>query len=101
MTADDFAFFEHSICKRGRGWRWSVTDRSKKLVLAGREKSQSAAYYKAARAIFEMLLTAPYRGRLTSERITRHGRVSASSEQQQLRLGCGQPASVRKRQSEF
>jgi hypothetical protein len=66
MTDGDFAVFEHSISHRRRSWQWSVTDHLGNLVLAGREPSLAAARYAAARAIFQMLLTASYRSRLTS-----------------------------------
>jgi len=61
MNAGDFALFDLSIQRRGRGWRWSVIDRSGTPLLAGSECSRTAARYKATRAVFQMLLTAPYR----------------------------------------
>jgi len=67
MAFGDFALFDHSICRRGRSWRWSVSDRSGSPLLAGDERSRSAAQYMAARAIFQLLSTAPYRSRMRSE----------------------------------
>ncbi|RZM94005.1 hypothetical protein CWO91_39715 [Bradyrhizobium genosp. SA-3] len=63
MTSADFALFEFSISRRGRTWRWSVSDQCGNLLLAGNERSRPGAQYMAARAIFQFLLTAPYRNR--------------------------------------
>lgn len=65
MIAGDFALFDLSIYRRARAWRWSVMDRSGAPVLTGSERSKSAAQYMAARAVFQLLLTAPYRNRIS------------------------------------
>lgn len=65
MNAGDFALFDLTIQRRGRGWRWSVIDGSGTPLLTGTECSRTAAHYKATRAIFQMLLIAPYRVRIS------------------------------------
>ena len=67
MAADEFAFFECKITKRSRVWRWSVSDQSAILIMTGVERTNAEAQYKAARAIFQLLLTAPYRIRTVAE----------------------------------
>lgn len=67
MVFGDFTLFDLSICRRGRAWRWSVFDQSGKLLFVGDERGRSAAQYMAARAMFQLLLTAPYRSRIRSE----------------------------------
>lgn len=67
MAFGDFALFDISICRRGRTWRWFVSDRCGSPLLAGDERSRTAAQYMAARAMFQLLLTAPYRSRMRSE----------------------------------
>ena len=42
--------------KWGR-WKWSVCDSGGKVIVVGRENSRTAARYKAARALFELLLS--------------------------------------------
>lgn len=65
MLAGDFALFDLSVYRRsrgrGRGWGWSVVDRYGNPVLTGSERSRTAAQYVAARVVFQLLLTAPYR----------------------------------------
>jgi hypothetical protein len=63
MTADEFARFDCVITKRGRVWRWAVSDQAGSLVMAGAGSSRLEAKYLAARAIFQLLLTATYRSR--------------------------------------
>jgi len=49
--------YEMMIERRWGRWSWSVCDSGGKVIATGREKSRSAARYKAARALFELLLT--------------------------------------------
>lgn len=67
MRVGDFALFDLWIDRRGRGWRWSVSSPSGDLLLVGRERSRSAARYMASRAMFQLLLTAPYRNGMRSK----------------------------------
>lgn len=67
MTVSEFALFDWAFTRRGRVWRWSVSDRSGNLLLVGSERSRSAARYVAARAVFQLLLAAPHRSRIGSE----------------------------------
>jgi hypothetical protein len=51
--------FDLIISKRGRSrWEWRVCDLSSgRLIMAGGEKSRSAARYESARALFLLLLS--------------------------------------------
>jgi hypothetical protein len=58
---DQLPVFEALLKKRGRVWRWwCVCTTEGQVVMHGVENSRSAAKYKADRAIFLMLLCAPY-----------------------------------------
>ena len=48
---------EFVIIKRRRNYCWQVRDQSGKLVATGREKTRSAARYRAYRALFLVLST--------------------------------------------
>jgi hypothetical protein len=58
MVTGDLPFFELSISRRGRTWRWRVADQSGNIELGGGERSRAAARYFATRAFFHLLLTA-------------------------------------------
>jgi hypothetical protein len=57
---DQFPVFELVLKKRGRIWRWSVCMSEGAVVMKGSDSSRPAAKYKAARALFQLLLSAPY-----------------------------------------
>jgi hypothetical protein len=57
---DQFRFFDTTVCKRRRAWRWFVTTTEGKLVMCGSEASRPAAKYQANRAMFLLLSAAPY-----------------------------------------
>lgn len=61
MLPDRFSVFEIAVNKRGRNWRWSICTAEGRLVMLGTEGNRSAARYQANRALFLMLLSAPYR----------------------------------------
>jgi hypothetical protein len=52
--------FEALLKKRGRLWRWSVCTLEGRVVMQGAESRRTYARYKANRALFLMLLCAPY-----------------------------------------
>ena len=52
--------FEALLKKRGRVWRWSVCTAEGHVVMQGAESRRASARYKANRALFLMLLCAPY-----------------------------------------
>ena len=52
--------FETLLKKRGRVWRWSVCTVEGRVVMQGAESRRASARYKANRALFLMLLCAPY-----------------------------------------
>jgi hypothetical protein len=58
---DQFPLFEVVVKKRGRRWRWSVCTNAGDVLMLGSESVRPAAKYKAARALFQLLLSAPYR----------------------------------------
>jgi hypothetical protein len=58
---DQFPVFEVHLKKRGRKWRWCVCTSEGYVVMLGSEGSRPAAKYKAHRALFLLLLSAPYR----------------------------------------
>ena len=59
---DKFQIFEAFLEKRRRGaWRWSVCSAEGKVIMQGSDISRPAARYNANRALFLLLLTAPYR----------------------------------------
>ena len=49
--------YEMNLNRKWGWWEWRVSDRSGKVAMFGREFSRPAARYKAARALFELLLT--------------------------------------------
>jgi hypothetical protein len=49
--------YEMNLNRKWGWWEWRVSDRSGKVAMFGREFSRPAARYKAARALFGLLLT--------------------------------------------
>jgi hypothetical protein len=80
---DQFPVFEALLKKRGRVWRWSVCTTEGLVVMNGTENSRPAAKYKADRALFLMLLCAPYQSTRLSDRdgtgCNRSGRSRSTS----------------------
>nr|AWL98815.1 hypothetical protein CIT40_01430 [Bradyrhizobium amphicarpaeae] len=65
MVRPEFPTFEVALVQRKRKrWGWSVCTSEGAVVVRGRESSRHAAKYQAERALFMLLLTAPYRSRL-------------------------------------
>jgi hypothetical protein len=59
---DQLPVFELALKKNGRtSWRWCVCTTAGNVVMQGLECSRRAAKYKAHRALFLLLLSAPYR----------------------------------------
>jgi hypothetical protein len=63
---DRFPTFEVVLKKRGRKWRWCVCTTEGIAIMRGSEGNRTAAKYQADRALFLLLLTAPYRLRRLS-----------------------------------
>jgi hypothetical protein len=61
-----FSVFEIVLKKRGRKWTWRVRTTEGKAIMQGAEANRAAAKYQADRALFLLLLTAPYRLRRVS-----------------------------------
>jgi len=55
-----FPVFEMNLTKRGRAWRWRISSTEGDVVMQGSESSRPAAKYRADRALFLLLLSAPY-----------------------------------------
>jgi len=72
---DQLPVFELALTERGRTWRWRVCTTEGAVVMQGSEGSRPAAKYKADRALFLLLLSAPYRSiRLSTPRSPEYGR---------------------------
>ena len=63
---DRFPTFEVVLKKRGRRWRWYVCTTDGMVIMHGSEANRTAANYQADRALFLLLLAAPYRVRRPS-----------------------------------
>jgi len=61
VTSDQFQIFEVVLKKRRRKWLWRVSTTDGDAVIEGSESSRPAAKYHANRALFLLLLSAPYR----------------------------------------
>jgi hypothetical protein len=61
VTSDQFQIFEVVLKKRRRMWLWRVSTTDGDAVIGGSEGSRPAAKYNANRALFLLLLSAPYR----------------------------------------
>jgi hypothetical protein len=48
--------YEMKVSRKRIGWEWRVSDLSGRVAVAGREISRSTARYKAAHALFQLLL---------------------------------------------
>ena len=79
--SDQFHVFEVVLKQRGRRWLWEVRTTEGRLVMKGLETYRFAASYVANRALFLLLLSAPYRARLSDLAIQAHqdARVRRSS----------------------
>jgi hypothetical protein len=61
VTSDQFQIFEVALEKRRRRWLWRVFTTDGDAIIEGSESSRPAAKYNANRALFLLLLSAPYR----------------------------------------
>jgi hypothetical protein len=61
VTPEQLQFFEVVVKKRRRKWLWRVSTIDGDAVIEGSEGSRPAAIYNANRALFLLLLSAPYR----------------------------------------
>jgi hypothetical protein len=61
VTSDQFQIFEVVLKQRRRKWLWRVSTTDGDAVIEGSESSRPAAKYYANRALFLLLLSAPYR----------------------------------------
>lgn len=58
---EQFSIFETVLNKRNQTWKWSVWTAQGDIVMHGSERTRAAAKYSAERALFLLLLSAPYR----------------------------------------
>jgi hypothetical protein len=75
MAVDKFSLFDSAVIRRGRLWRWAISDQSGNLAMVGAERSKTEARYKATRALFQLLLTAPYRSQ--SDRVNNRSETAS------------------------
>jgi hypothetical protein len=61
VTSDQFQIFEVVLKQRRRKWLWRVSTTDGYALIEGLESSRPAAKYNANRALFLLLLSAPYR----------------------------------------
>ena len=61
VTSDRFQMFEMSVRKRRRLWVWSVSSAEGGSIVEGAASSRQAAKYSADRALFMLLLSAPWK----------------------------------------
>jgi hypothetical protein len=61
VTSDQFQIFEVILKKHRRKWLWRVSATDGDALIEGSESSRPAAKYHANRALFLLLLSAPYR----------------------------------------
>ena len=79
VMSDQLPVFEPLVKKRGRVWRWCLCTAEGHVVMRGTESSRPAAKYRADRALFLMLLCAPYRATRPKDRdVTGYNRSSRS-----------------------
>ena len=57
---DQFLVFEKVLKKRRRTWKWRVCTPEGDVIMHGSESRRPAASYQADRALFLLLLSAPY-----------------------------------------
>jgi len=76
---DRFPIFEMVLIKRRRKWAWCVRTIEGIAIMQGSDANRAAAQYQADRALFLLLLTAPYRLRRPSglDVIASQGRVAS------------------------
>lgn len=61
---DQLQIFDTLLEKRRRGaWKWSVFSAEGQVIVQGSDVSRRAARYNANRALFQLLLGAPYRSK--------------------------------------
>jgi hypothetical protein len=66
---DQFLVFEKVLKKSRRNWKWRVCIPEGDVIMHGSESSRPAAGYQADRALFLLLLSAPYQSiRLAAQR---------------------------------
>jgi hypothetical protein len=74
--SDRIRIFEVALKRRGRKWVWWVRTIEGKVVMIGAESSRPAARYEANKALFLLLLSAPYRPQVSARAIGRRPRSS-------------------------
>lgn len=80
--SDRCPIFEIVLERRRRRWVWAVRT-NEGMLITGSRSSRSAARYEAHRALFLMLLSAPYRSRTSGREI----QVSQASARRSLPRG--------------
>ena len=91
---DQFLVFEKVLKKRRRTWKWRVCTPEGDVVMRGSESSRRAAGYQADRALFLLLLSAPYHARRL---VARPWAKTVSKGQRELSPNFGDGRPVRRR----
>jgi hypothetical protein len=74
--------FETVLKRKWGWWNWAVCDAAGKVMMSGREATRPMARYKAARALFQLLLT---NSRLCDLREVKPKRVGSKTKSKQRR----------------
>jgi hypothetical protein len=74
--------FETMLKRKWGWWNWWVYDSAGKVVMSGREGSRPMARYKAARALFQLLLT---NSRLCDLRESKPKKIRSRTQSKQRR----------------
>jgi hypothetical protein len=74
--------FETMLKRKWGWWDWTVHDSAGNVVMSGREASRPMARYKAARALFQLLLTS---SRLRDLRELKPTQVRSGTQSRQRR----------------
>jgi hypothetical protein len=90
---DQFLVFEKVLKKRRRTWRWRVCTPEGDVVMDGSERSRAAARYQADKALFLLLLTAPYQSirRAARTRAKIASKIYCFNQRERCRVRAAQP----------
>ena len=80
MADQSWPVFDILVGKRGRRWWWSVWTAEGVLLMSGFATNRLAARYEAHKALFLLLLSAPYHSRSSIRAIQREIRARGSPE---------------------
>jgi len=82
MTSDEYQVFEVVLKQHRRRWLWCVFTTDGDAIIEGSESRRPAAMYNANRALFQLLLCAPYRTKPLGRTVDSFGPSRRSSRGQ-------------------